>query len=323
MKNYKLKKKFAFSLIVLLSCCIVLYSGNSFFNITGFLNSKFDLAKEKEMKYIYGNLKSFGDKYSESSLDSEVSNINNGQNTVKLVENNLTYNNIYDSKNIKLQNESTSEVKPLISSFEDVIKYQTIYTELKNQVELDSYRDKLGFYYVFNFQFTMDALKELEPVIEKTAEAHKVPKALITAVLFREMMFMGQEDMLDGIPIIGGKSIGICQIGIENARYNENTVHGKNSVIYDKSDEEIIEMLQNPNQAVYFCAVQLKARAIKLTGDSKINLSKLDETQMHRILEEYNQSKITKTIGPIKTKELYAKETYNYYKLFLKYYEFQ
>jgi hypothetical protein len=42
----------------------------------------------------------------------------------------------------------------------------------------------------------------------------------------------------------------------------------------------------------------------------------LNEEQLHSILEEYNQSKISSTFGPVKTKEKYAEETYEYYKLF-------
>jgi hypothetical protein len=275
------------------------------------------------MKYICGELSSLNDTYDESSSSKDsntnVSVTGNNGNSFRPVENNLINNNDNIKNYTQIKNDTTSKIFLNNDTIETAISYEKTITELKNKVEEDSYRNKgLEPYYIFDFNYSMSVLKELDTTIDKTAKAQKVPKELLTAVLFREMMFLGQEDMLDGFPVIGGKSLGICQIGIENVRYNENTVHGKKSVIINKTDDEIITMLQNPEQAVYFCAVQLRARAISLTGNKNVDLYKLDEKQIHKILEEYNQSKITKTIGPIKTKEKYAEETYGYYKLFVK-----
>lgn len=326
MKIYKLKKNPIFSLIALMLCIVLLYFANSSLNILGFINTKVELIKQKEMKFMYSERNTSGDRYFDtSSVGTNSGNVSYQQGVFKLTENMYINSSNYTQQgNVLLEKQYTNDNKSMVDFIATYSEYQAISNELKNQIEEDSYRNKkLGFYYIFDYEYTMNALKELEPVIEKTVEAQKMPKALVTSVLFREMMFMGQEDLLDGMPIIGGKSMGICQIGIENIRYNENTIHGQKSMIASKTDDEIIAMLQNPEQAVYFCAVQLRARAIKLTGNKNINLNELNAKQIQKIFEEYNQSKITKTIGPIKTKSKYAQETYKYYKLFSKYYEIE
>jgi len=325
MKIQKLKKKTIFSLIILMFCCVLLYSANSNLNIVGFINTKIQLVKEKEMKFVFGERNTLGDKYSESSVGYSTSNISYKQNELKLTENALVPTTKYKQQEyILVENINTVTNKSSSAFITTYFQYQATSAQLKKQIEEDSYRNKnLGFYYIFDYEYTMDALKELEPEIEKIAKAQKMPKALIASVLFREMMFMGQEDLLDGLPIIGGKSMGICQIGLENVRFNENTVHGNKSLIVNKTDDAIKVMLQNPNQAIYFCAVQLRARAIKFTNDKNINLNELNAEQIQKIYEGYNQSKITKTIGPIKTKLKYAEETYKYYKLFSEYYELE
>jgi hypothetical protein len=327
MKIYKLKKNTIFSLITLMLCYVLLYSVNYNLNIVGFINTKIEFIKEKEMKFMYGDKITLGDKFSERSVGFNISNISNvsyKQNELKPTENTLISNSKYkQQENLQLESKNAKATK-LSEYIASYTEYQAISTELKKQIEEDSYRNKnLGFYYIFDYEYTLDALKELEPEIEKIANAQKMPKALVTAVLFREMMFMGQEDLIDGLPFIGGKSMGICQIGLENVRFNENTVHGNKSIIANKTDDEIRVMLQNPKQAVYFCAIQLRARAIKLTGNENINLNELNAKQVHKIYEEYNQSKVTKTVGPIKTKSKYAEETYKYYKLLSKFYELE
>ncbi|PYG87602.1 hypothetical protein LY28_01971 [Ruminiclostridium sufflavum DSM 19573] len=324
MKIYRLKRKASFSLIALMICCIMLYIANSIFNITGFIDEKAESIKEKEMKYMFGEIGTLSDDYSyENTAGYSVNNIVYQQDAVKVSEESTSSDGEKDRKDYLLLENKKKDIPVSINDYiEECRKYQSISDELKNQVQADSYRNKkFGIYYIFNYEYTMDALKELDTVIEKTAKAQKMPKALVTSVLFREMMFLGQEDLLDGINFIGGKSMGLCQIGIENVRFNENTVHGKASIIAGKTDDEIRKMLQNPNQAVYFCAVQLRARAITLTGNKDIDLSKLDEKQLHKILEEYNQSNIAKTIGPVKTKEKYAEETYKYYQIISRLYE--
>jgi len=317
MKIYKSKKNVAFSLIVLIFCCVLVYSTNSIFNITGFISTKIEIIKEKEMKFMYGEPDALGDKYSESSQSYYNSNIVYHRTTFNKLNNQL----ISRYNNAQGQNQY-SNINSDKNMFLHVLEEKTIKNQLKKQVEDDSYRNKnFGLYYIFDFERTINVLKELDLVIEKTSEAQKMPKELLTAVLFREMMFIGQEDLLDGVPYIGGKTIGICQIGIDIVRYNEQIVHGKESIVANKTDDEILTMLRNPKQGVYFCALQLRARAIQQTGNNKVDLNKLNEAQMHKILEGYNQSNITKTIGPIKTKAKYAEETYKYYELFSKYYE--
>jgi len=325
MKIFMPKKKIMFPLVTLIFCCVLLYSANNVFNITGLLNTKIDIIKEKEMKFMFGERNKLGDQYSENSVGYNVGNVNYQENVIEPTESTLPYDLTNQQQNyILLQNQYKNTNTSWSNFLDPAAQYRATSIELKKMIDGDSYRNKsLGFYYVFDYDYTMDALKELDPIIEKTAEAQKTPKALVAAVLFREMMFMGQEDLLDGLPVIGGKSIGICQIGLENARFNEQIVHGEESMIASKTDDEIMLMLQNPKQAVYFCAVQLRARAIKQTGNAEVNLNELDEAQIHKILEEYNQSKITNTIGPMKTKTEYAKETYKYYKLFLKYYDLE
>ncbi len=326
MKIYKLKKKCSFSLILIMLCCALLYCSNSIFNITGFISNKVELLKEKEMKYMFGEMGILADNYSYENTAGYISDntIRYQQDAIKISGEDASSVNAGYQDYLPQKSKNEASSKSMSEYIEQYKKYQSISNELKKQIEEDSYRHKnFDFYYIFNFEYTMNALKKLDDVIEKTAKAQKMPKALLASVLFREMMFLGQEDILDGVGIIGGKSIGICQIGVENVRYNENTVHGKESIIANKTDEEIIEMLQDPNQAVYFCAVQLRARAITLTGNKSINLHNLNVEQVHKVLEEYNQSSIPKTIGPVKTKERYAQETYRYYKIISKLYKFE
>lgn len=321
MKIYKLKKNLIFSLIAIMFCCVLIYATSSNKDIVGFVNTKIEIIKEKEMEYMFGERNTSDDKYSNNSLEVfSIGNVNYQTDKSKPNITTLIPNSEYQQQNLLVDRQYKNV------SFSDFIttysKYQATSDQLKTLVEEDSYRNKkLGFYYIFDYEYTMDALKELEPIIEKTAKAQKMPKALVKSVLFREMMFLGQEDLLDGVNFIGGKSMGICQIGIENVRFNEHTVHGKESVIADKTDDEIIHMLKNPKQAVYFCAVQLRARAIKMTNNKNVNLNDLDDKQILKIYEEYNQSKIKKTIGPIKTKSKYAEETFKYYEIFSEMYK--
>lgn len=315
MKIYKLKKNTIFSLIALLLCCLLIYSTNSLLNVTDFINTKIETIKEKEMKYVFGERNTLGDNYPSGLVEYDLSNVSYHDIISKPTENTIVPY-IYDKQQAYMLFQNTNNV----NTPNYLTLAQTTTIELEKQIGKDSYRNrKFGLYYVFNYDYTIDALKELDIDIEKISKAQKTPKALVQAVIFREMMFLGQEDLLDGIPFIGGKSMGICQIGIENARYNDQIVHGKDSVIVKKTDDEIKTMLQNPKQAVYFCTVQLRARAIKLSGDKNVDLNHLTKEQLHKILEEYNQSKITVNLGPVMTKAKYAEETYKYYELFSKF----
>ncbi len=322
MNILKLRKKATFSLIALMMCSTLLYSANNTFNITGRINRQVEIIKEKEMKYVYSQNNQSGDKYSENSDKPAGTNVQGNYGGVlgqKIA-------NVHNYQNYMLleQSEKTGSNKSISELLQNLSKIDSLYGELENRINEDSYRDKnFGIYYVFSFDYTMNALKELDNSIDRISAAQKVPKALLASVLFREMMFLGQEDLLDGLPVIGGKSMGICQIGIENVRYNEQIVHGEKSLITGESDEQIKTMLQNPKHAVYFCAVQLRARAVKLTEDPEIDLNKLNEEQLKTVLENYNLSKVSVDIGPIKTKETYAAETYRYYELFKQYYKLQ
>ncbi|MDF2985598.1 MAG: hypothetical protein K0R50_1108 [Eubacterium sp.] len=318
----RLKKKATFSLIAILCGSMLLYSADNLFNITGYIEKQVESLKEKEMKFVYSQSNSFGDRYSKKTETNpdEAFQIAYAGNTRQGILQSII--NVHNQQNYMLVGnndiDSNLSINEILS---EIARLNTITEDLETQINKDSYRDrKFGIYYVFSFDYTMNALKELNATIERISEAQKVPKELITAVLFREMMFLGQEDLLDGLPIIGGKSMGICQIGLENARFNEQVVHGKDSLIVNESDDQLKEMLQNPKYAVYFCAVQLRARAISLTGDPDIDLSQLDKEQLQKVMETYNQSKISVTIGPIKTKETYAQETYRYFELFKDYY---
>lgn len=317
MKNIKLKKSKVFSLIVLLLFCIVLDHANTYFTIYDFVDAKIEAVKEKEMQLVYKKNTYSGDTYSQalSSL--------NGYNVSYISPFSASDAGLYYGKGNSqdFSRSIYSYSNPDQSDFVIASKSENIMSELKGQVEIDSFRHKkLGFYYIFDGDYAIDALKQLDNEISMLSAAQKVPKALISAVLFREMMFLGQEDLLDGVPFIGGESLGICQIGVKNVRMNEEIVHGNMSVIEDKSDEEIKEMLQDPEHAAYFCAVQLKARAIKITKNADVELNELDEKELKLVLEGYNQSKISFNLGPVKTKQKYAEETYKYYLDFTKYY---
>lgn len=304
-----------------LICSVMILIFNDFLNITGYINKQFEIIKENEMKYVYAFNDSLGDRFSmkgtpENYLNYRFNHLTGISKNTAYIENQNYFTMLEADKSV-----TKTSLEQLM---QDSIRFNSIYQELQAQVDRDSFRDKkLGIYYVFSYDYTMNALKELENSIERISAAQKVPKSMLTAVLFREMMFLGQEDLLDGIPIIGGKSMGICQIGIENVRYNEQIVHGANSLIMSETDDQIKTMLQNPKYAVYFCAVQLRARAIKLTDNPDVDLNDLNEEQLKKILENYNLSKISVNIGPIKTKEMYAIETYRYYELFKQYYNIQ
>ena len=95
----------------------------------------------------------------------------------------------------------------------------------------------------------------MDDKISAVSEAQAIPKAMIAATLFREIMFMGQEDILDGMDLIGGDTIGISQIGISNAKRNDLYVHGINSVIAFQNEDQIRDELKDINHAVYFCAM--------------------------------------------------------------------
>ncbi len=321
MNIFRLKRNPNFSLMACLICSVIILIFSDFVNIAGYINKQFEIIKENEMKYVYAFNDSLGDGF--LLKDSPGNYLNNRFNHFTGISRNTAYIENQSYFTMLEADKSVTETS-LEQLMEDSIRFNSIYQELQTQVDRDSFRDKkLGIYYVFSYDYTMNALKELENSIDRISAAQKVPKSLLTAVLFREMMFLGQEDLLDGIPIIGGKSMGICQIGIENVRHNEQIVHGAQSLIINESDDQIKTMLQNPKYAVYFCAVQLRARAIKLTDNPDIDLNNLNEEQLKKVLENYNLSKISVNIGPIKTKEMYAIETYRYYELFKQYYNIQ
>ncbi len=322
MNILKLKKRVSFSLIVLMLCSSLLYFANNYFDINGYINEQYNTIKEKEMKFAYGVSDSSGDKFSGSS-DSVIKFNNFQVSYSKGLGQKITIHNQQDYMFLE-----DAEALGLDTGLEEIIgvaeKYKSVFEKLNTRINEDSCRDKkLGIYYVFNFDYTINALRELDNSISRISAAQKVPEALLTAVLFREMMFLGQEDLLDGLPFIGGKSMGVCQIGIENVRHNEQIVHGSESLILSESDEQIKTMLQNPKHAVYFCAVQLRARAIRLTGNGAVDLNDLSREQLLKVLENYNLSKIPVNIGPVKTKGRYAQETYAYYELFQEYYKLQ
>ncbi len=318
MNIFRLKKKPFFSLIILLFCSVYLLISINFLNINSYITEKYEYIKQRQMQYIYRQDSNLGDNVI-GSIDSDISNSDYKSDQLSLGQK-MVYSDNMESK--LLSGSETSGSNTFYSdALQEMSKYDSILDELETQINIDSFREShFKPYYVFSFEYTMNALRELNNSLDRISEAQKVPKELITAVLFREMMFLGQEDLLDGVPIIGGKSIGICQIGIENVRFNEQVVHGEKSVLLSEADDQLIDMLQNPKYAVYFCAVQLRARAISLTENPDIDLSKLDETQIKQVLENYNQSKISFNIGPVKTKERYALETYKYYQLFKDYY---
>ncbi len=322
MNILRLKKIVSFSLIALMLCSSLFYFANNYFDISGYINEQYKTIKEKEMKFAYGVSDSAGDKFSGSS--ESVIKFNNFQVSYsKGLGQKITIHNQQDYMFLE-----DAEALGPDTGLEEIVgvaeKYKSVFEKLNSRINEDSCRDKkLGIYYVFNFDYTINALGELDNSISRISAAQKVPEALLTAVLFREMMFLGQEDLLDGLPFIGGKSMGICQIGIENVRHNEQIVHGSESLILSESDEQIKTMLQNPKHAVYFCAVQLRARAVTLTGNGAVDLNDLSREQLLKVLENYNLSKIPVNIGPVKTKSRYAQETYAYYELFKEYYKLQ
>jgi hypothetical protein len=316
MKNCKVAVKNKLLYLVTVIVCFSLIFINNINIFTGFVNSKIEIIKENEMRFMYNGSNTLGDTYSKNSNGSNSVY----QNTESIKENDLLirgYNNFQDYLLLQKNSSSADADKDMFFNNSEVSK---VLDKLKKQVEDDSYRHKyFGLYYIFDFNYTFNTLKQLDPIIEKTSKAQKMPKAFLSAVLLREMMFIGQEDLLDGVPVIGGSTIGICQIGVKNIRLNEKIVHNKGSVIANKSDDEITEMLRNPEQAVYFCATQLRARAIQLAGVNT-DLNKFDEKHMKQVLAAYNQSEIPFNLGPVMTKEKYAEQTYKYYELLSGYY---
>lgn len=308
----KLRRRYIFFL--LLSICLVFI-----FNFCGLqyiFQEKYDHIKDSQKEYVLKLNKYLGDE--------SVNYSNPYNNVVFSIKNQTNYSDLqnipYDGSSLKQLNDKTFQGLDLNGIIRNNEK-EKILGKLEGRVNDDSYRNKLlSPYYIFSFDDAMNLLQYLDAKINLVADAQKVPKPLLSAVLFREMMFIGQEDMLDGLPYIGGKSIGICQIGVENVRSNESVVHGSKSLIAKQSDKEIIEELQDVQQAVYFCAVQLRTRAINLTHNKDIDLNNLDDKQLQQILEAYNQSPVAITVGPIKTKQKYGQETLYYYKLFKQYY---
>lgn len=306
-----------YKMLITLMCSALIGLTYNVFNINDFASEKIEIIKYKEMKYICGEANNSEDTYIKNQQDYRESYINTG---LDEINGSIEHLNNNTESYMLCQNNYLAEETDKRTAF-NFAEERILLSQLKNQVEGDSYRNKhFGTYYIFSFDYTMNKLNQLDSKIEKVAKAHNIPKSFLSAVLFREMMFMGQEDMLDGLPLMGGKTIGLCQIGIENVRDNEKVVHGKESVIANKSDDEILKMLRNPEQAVYFCAVQLKARAMQLYGKNA-DINKFNEKQMKQVLAGYNQFNIPINIGPIMDKDKYAEQTYKYYNLFSKYYE--
>ncbi len=290
MKTYKLFKR---SSIILAALYIMLsFTG---FNDSFALSQKINDVKKK----IVLNIEPHDDK--DVNNTSNFTNVDYG--SVDTIEDSIKPNNDIETSIANAQ--KTEEVLKL----------------LKAQIYEDSYRNTiLNKYYIFSFDDAISIIRSLDDKISAVSEAHNIPKAMIAATLFREIMFMGQEDILDGMDIIGGDSIGISQIGINNAKRNDLFVHGINSVIAFQDEDQIKDELKDINHAVYFCAMQLKARAIQYTGKNDVDIQSLEDNKIKYIFQEYNQSPIKYTIGPIKTKQRYGEETFRYYRLFEMYY---
>ncbi|WP_242855961.1 hypothetical protein [Ruminiclostridium josui] len=63
MKTAKLKKKITFSLIIIMTCFTLLNYANGYIHIKDDFGKIYVKIKEKEMKYMYGELTSQGDRY--------------------------------------------------------------------------------------------------------------------------------------------------------------------------------------------------------------------------------------------------------------------
>ncbi len=290
MKIYKLLKRS--SIILAVFYIMLSFAG---FNESFALSQKINDAKKK----IVLNIEPRDDKG--VNIESNFTNVDYG--STNSDKNNITHNNDIENSI------ANAQIK------EEVLK------QLKSIIYEDSYRNTvLNKYYIFSFDDAISIIRSLEEKITSVSEAHDIPKSMIAATLFREIMFMGQEDLLDGMDIIGGDTIGISQIGVNNAKRNDLYVHGINSVIAFQNEDQIRDELKDINHSVYFCAMQLKARAIQITGKKDVDIQSLDDNKIKHIFQEYNQSPIKYTIGPIKTKQKYGEETFRYYKLFERYY---
>lgn len=195
--------------------------------------------------------------------------------------------------------------------------------ELETIVNEHSKRPLLGLFYTHNFNTAKYLLLEiLGPEITKVSREEGVDKAMLTAVLFRETMVLGLDDILDGNDLAmkkgKGLTIGIAQISVEGVKANEVTVNKGEAKFQNTSDEDIIKMLKDSRQSVYFAAIQLKARAIR----EEISIDTQDPDEIKKIFAGYNDSTRTKDhkFLPWYTKETYGEQTYQYYEIFQKYY---
>lgn len=200
---------------------------------------------------------------------------------------------------------------------------------LDQKVIADLWRNKkLDWFYIRDINYAMKTITALESEIYKQSNVEGVPKSLIGSVLFREIMFLGLDDIVDGmgLEIKGkkvGQTIGISQISARGVRDNELRVASKESGrkqrFTDISDSEIEKMLLDLVASVYFAAMALKDRAYW----EEIDIKSKRSNDIQKIFARYNDSGGIKgrTVGPIKTKEVYGKETYEYYKEFEKYYD--
>ncbi len=186
--------------------------------------------------------------------------------------------------------------------------------KLEKEIDEDSKRPAYSLNYLYSFKQATILIDDLEPEIDRIATEEGINKELITAVLFREIMFLNFSDLFDGYI---GKTIGLAQIGVQNVRNNELLVHPYDRKFEDKSDEEIIEKLKENKESVYFAAVQLKARAIR----EGVSIDTDDPEEIKKIFEGYNDSPKKKDmeICAWYTKKTYGEQTYDYYEIFKRY----
>ncbi|HOV27459.1 MAG TPA: hypothetical protein PK566_14035 [Pseudobacteroides sp.] len=164
---------------------------------------------------------------------------------------------------------------------------------------------------------------------------YDVPKEMIASVLFREIICYDVFDKYgDGR---WTKTLGISQISVEGARFNDQIISKKENKLLKYSnftDKEMSEMLKDDLMNVQFAAEALKARAYL----KNIYIKTDKQWEIEEILAEYNgyegqipfvsrfADKIgldirLPEIGLVQYKDTYGRETYKYLEAFKAYYE--
>ncbi len=149
---------------------------------------------------------------------------------------------------------------------------------------------------------TSNALAQIDAAASIIIEASgktNVPVEMIQAIMYRETICYGMEDLLDFLP---GHSKGLMQIKAQTAY--ESEVYFNKKTLY--TVEDIEKLIKDDSHNIYYGALTLSRWA----SEYGVNLMNASENEIGLVFSSYNAGRKLSQIGP------YGEATLSYYLAF-------